>query len=145
MTKPATTAAGEAVPALATGIDAIILGQPRRCEIHRNDLRFFEAIFGPALALMDRIRNLAWDVETIRSIIAFATSPRPKEGESVEAFRLAWLMSETSRRERSAWIDEAFATHGPVRFSGLALGILGAALVGLPPESATFDDGVVDV
>ncbi len=145
MTETSTRAAGEAVPALAVGIDATILGQPHRCEIHRNHLRYFEAIHGPALHLMNRIRDLVWGVEDIRSIIAFATSPRPKDGESVESFRLAWLMSETTRRATSSWLDEAFATHGPVRYSGLALGILGAALVGLPPESATFDDEVTDV
>ncbi len=144
MTKITTPADRKTVPTLATGIDAVILGQSRRCEIHRNDLRYFEAIHGPALHLMNRIRDLAWDTEMIRSIIAFATDPRPKDGEAVESFRLAWLMSETTRRERSALIDEAFATHGPVRYSGLALGILGAALIGLPPESAVFDDEVTD-
>jgi len=139
--KSATPAAGKAV--LATGIDATISGEKRRCEIHRSDLRFFEAANGPALRIMNAIRSLEWDVELIRAIIEFASLPRPSD-DNIDLYRMSHMTTRSMRRQATEWIDEAFVKNGPVRYVALALGILGAALVGLPQEDATFDDEALD-
>lgn len=140
MTQTDTQPDGEAVPARATGVAARINDQDRHCEIHRSDLRFFEATYGPALHLLNRIRSSEFDVELLRSVIDFATGERPREGESVESFRMRSVVSTDQRRTASAWIDEAFAARGPAHYAGLAGLILAAALFGLDPVGANFDD-----
>lgn len=66
---------------LATGIAATICGEKRYLEIPRSDLRFFEAVHGPALRIMSAIRSLEWDIETIRAIIKFASLPPRQAGD----------------------------------------------------------------
>ncbi|WP_275783113.1 hypothetical protein [Pararhizobium gei] len=135
----ATPADSKAV--LATGISAKINGETYHCEIHRSDLRHFERVFGPALYNLNRIRENGWDSELVRSVLEFSTGPRPKPEDTPETFQMMFMTSSTRRRGASSWIDDAFAANGPLRYAGLAGLILAAALAGVPPEDATFDDG----
>lgn len=126
---------------MKTAIIATINGTQRTCEIRRKDLRFFEAMFGSSLALFNRIRGSEWGVEDLRAIIEFATGRRPKEDDTIDSFRMVFVTSVTRRREASVWIDKAFEAWGPANYVPLALGIIAAALWGVPPDDAVFTDG----
>src|SRR5215217_4075886 len=85
-------------PALATGIDASINGEQRRCEIHRADLKFFEAVHGSALAHFNRFREGTWTSEALRAVIEFAARPRQAAEETIDNFGLRFMTSSTDRR-----------------------------------------------
>ncbi|TAZ76559.1 hypothetical protein [Rhizobium ruizarguesonis] len=120
---------------MKTAIKASIHGADYTCEIHRDNLKFFEAFYGPAYALLKRISGGFWTVDELRAVINFAT--KPKLDPNLTAMAVA--LKQSMYAEHS-FIDDAFVARGPAYYAPLAVGILTASLGGVDDELAVFSD-----
>jgi len=116
-------------------ITATIGGTEYVCEIHRDNLKFFEAFYGSAYALLKRISGGVWTVDEIRNVINFSTKPKLDANMSA----MAVALKQNSYNEHS-FVDDAFVAHGPAYYAPLAVGILTASLGGVDDEAAVFSD-----
>jgi hypothetical protein len=120
---------------MKTSITATIGGTEHQCQIHRENLKFFEAFYGSAYALFKRITGGVWSVDELRAVINFSTKPKLDAATSP----MAVALKQSSYNERS-FIDDVFSTRGPAHYAPLAMGILAASLWGVTDEEAVFTD-----
>lgn len=118
---------------MKTAISATINGAEYQCAIPRDTLHLFEALYGSANATMARIRAGQWTAEELAAIIDYAISP-PKPDASLEATMLR------TRRDPESVAHKAFLAKGAATYAPLAIGLLLAALYGLPDEATEFTD-----
>lgn len=114
-------------------ISARICGTDYACAIPRDTLHLFEAVHGSANAMMARIRGGNWTADEIAAIIDYAIAP-PKADASLEATILR------TRRDPGSVAHRAVIANGAATYVPLAIGLLLAALYGLPEEATNFSD-----
>jgi hypothetical protein len=124
---------------MKSSISARICGNDYACQIHRSDLPFFEAVYGPAMALYRKITSGSWTAADIRDVIAFAFTSREKRDVLPEHFAMRSRLAASMAGEPTV-IDRAIAERGIGHYVPLALGILAACLWGVPDEDAVFTD-----
>ena len=109
-------------------------------------------MYGPAIALFNKIRGGNWKRNDILAVLEFSIAPPPpvRSAEAVsprEAIRcrldemreMRAIRSDLQEPEPSAFAV-AFKAHGPGTYVPLALMVLTAAIFGTPAEDAHFSD-----
>jgi hypothetical protein len=124
-------------------ITASIGGKEYACQIHREDLRFFEALNGSALQMFKLISGGLWKDEDIRKVIGFAVGRRPRQSDLPEHYAMhASLIA--MRGPKETFLDRAITKHGVGTYAPLAMAILAACLFGVTDDESVFTDGAVD-
>ena len=100
-------------------VDAVFGGASVRFQMGPRRLEVFEAMHGSARASLSRFLTNAWNVGELKAVLR---SAHPDMFGSISA------------------IDDAIAARKPMTYAPLATSILVAALAGLEPETATFDE-----
>ena len=120
-------------------ITARIGGIATPCQIHREDLKFFEAAHGSAFGLLKRFSAGIWMAEDVRDVLSFATGSRPQASESIDGYRMQAMLQKV-RAPRPTAIDAALSSKGPGVYVPLAMAVITACLFGVSDAESTFDD-----
>lgn len=124
-------------------VTAQIGGKSYVCQIHREDLRFFEALHGSALNLFKIISAGGWRDDDIRKVIKFATGTRPA-ADDIPQFYAMRNTIDAIRPPKPTFLDEAIVAKGVGTYAPLAMAILAACLFGATDEEASFTDDPAD-
>lgn len=137
-------------------VDAVFDGERRRFELERRHIAAFENALGDsAFAAMKRFFEGTWLFRDVEKVLVYS---HPDVGatevekqfsallRSIETHQTAMSPSfasiGTARTDRR--ISELLVEHGHARYADLAGKVLAAAVMGLAPDEAHFDDGSLD-
>lgn len=125
----------------ALSVQARINGQYLDIELKRHALPYFEADHGSALNTLQRLMNKAWQVQDITNVLNFAIRKQPAEGTDWMRYQMTKTLEKLEKKDKEPTvIDEAIKVNGPGHYAVLASIVLYAAVFGLDPEDAHFDD-----
>lgn len=125
----------------AVSVEARINGQYLKIELKRHALPYFEADHGAALTKLQRLMNKAWTVNDITDVLNFAVRKQPHEGMDWIHYQMSKTMAKLEKKDKELTvIDDAISANGAGNYAVLASLVLYAALFGLDPEDAHFDD-----
>lgn len=125
----------------ALSVQARVNGQYLTIELKRHALPYFEADHGSALNTLQRLMNKAWRVQDITNVLNFAVRKQPAEGTDWMRYEMAKVMAKLEKKDKELTvIDEAISINGAGNYAVLASMVLYAALFGLDPADANFDD-----
>lgn len=125
----------------ALSVRARINGQYLDIELKRHALPYFEADHGSALNTLQRLMNKAWQVQDITNVLNFAIRKQPAEGTDWMRYQMTKTLEKLEKKDKELTvIDEAIKVNGPGHYAVLASIVLYAAVFGLDPEDAHFDD-----
>ncbi|CAN7427564.1 hypothetical protein [Brucella pseudogrignonensis] len=125
----------------ALSVRARVNGQYLDIELKRHALPYFEADHGSALNTLQRLMNKAWQVQDITNVLNFAIRKQPAEGTDWMRYQMTKTLEKLEKKDKELTvIDEAIKINGPGHYAVLASIVLYAAVFGLDPEDAHFDD-----
>jgi len=127
--------------AKALTVNAKINGKQVNIGIQRHALPYFELDHGPAFPTLQRLMHNGWRVDDVTNVLNFAVRKQPAEGMDAMQWQLFNKSGLLKRQDKQPTIiDDAVRTNGAGTYAVLASMVLYAALYGLPPEDAHFDD-----
>ena len=122
-------------------VSAKVNGSHLNIELKRHALPYFETDHGSALGTLQRLMNKGWRVQDITNVLNFAVRKQPAEGTDWMRYELSKTMAKLEGKDKEPTvIDVAIALNGAGNYAVLASMVLYAALFGLAPEDAHFDD-----
>lgn len=130
-------------------IAARIGGKPVRFELKRAHLPAFEdALGGSAYTCLKRFLDDGWRATDVSLVLSFAWKG-PTEEEThlsslIRRMEAEGLASAPLRIITDMDVAKLIDANGPARYAELAMSILVAALMGIDPDVAVFDDEAVD-
>lgn len=125
----------------AVSVQAKVNGQYLKIELKRHALPYFEKDHGSALSNLQRLMNKGWRVEDIKNVLNFAIRKQPAEGTDWLQYEMSKMRAKLEKKDKEPTvIDDAISANGAGNYAVLASLVLYAALFGLDPEDAHFDD-----
>lgn len=137
-------------------IIAVFDGKRRRFEIERELLGAFEQHHDDsAYAVLRRLVSGEWRVKDVEVVLKFGLKIRLKEDERQWTYLAKDMYRKTGMSMQlpasllemagvEVPVRDAITKHGAATYAELAMLILTAALMGLKPAEAVFDDGTLD-
>ena len=132
---------------LVSHVDAVYNGKRHRFELKRNHLAAFEAALGDsAYAAMRRFVDGTWRFRDVELTLSFAHSGATDAEEMLAAIMATMPDTSTAPflHHTEFTVSRVLKKHGPATYAELAASVLVAALMGLQPEQAVFDDGSME-
>lgn len=125
----------------AVSVQAKVNGQYHKIELKRHALPYFEKDHGSALYILQNLMGKGWRVEDITNVLNFAVRKQPAEGTDWMRYELSKTLAKLEKKDKEPTvIDDAISINGAGNYAVLATLVLYAALFGLDPEDAHFDD-----
>ena len=132
-------------------VDAIFGGEAVRFELQRDEIRFLETgLGGSAYECLNRLVGGRWTVTDLLLVLSAAVPASYAGGNDLSAGRRAMakalgphIASNVQAGEHAA-VQRVLTENPPARYAVLAMKILEAALFGIAPDIANFDEDAVE-